>query len=380
MFRQKSAIFLALAAIMVVAIACSSSPSATATPVPSATTVPTATPAPITLIEIDPIADPVGFFAALPANEASCAIDALGGQDRVFAMLESELGDERLTDTEAAALDACLSDETVRAVFIGQLAREAGGLSDATIVCIGEQVGGMAAAGLFVEEPAADVIISSLKGVFCLDHDEREAISNSEIAYEFGDFGGIDALECVVNGVGPTGLEDLMALASADSMDFATIGDLLPLMIECGALGDSEFENEFGLSAEQVGCVLAELGEDGSGLFDSSSGEPDFSDVGALIGVMSNCGIDLEDLMDGSMLDIDTDALMVPPVLPTIQIESPDDIADLDLPFTEEQITCLAAEIGEDEIANLLAGGTPDLSLFGALVTCEVDLAALLGG
>lgn len=365
---------------MTVAIACTSSSEPTATPIPStATPVPTATPAPVAPIEIDPIADPVGFLSALPADEATCAADAVGGRDRVISMLESSLGDQRLTVAEADALDNCLSEDTVNAIFIGQLSREAGTLSDDTIVCIGEQIGGMSAAGLFLEEPAADVIISSLKGVFCLASDERARISASEAVYGFGELGGIDALECVVNGVGPTGLTDLVDVFSTGEPDFEALGELFPLMIECGAIGDEQFE-ELGVSADQIGCVLGELGEDGLAVLDPTAGEPDLSNLGALLGTLSDCGIELEDLLEGSELPIDPGALIDPVVLPTVQLELPEDLENIELPFTEEQIICLTTEIGEDQIANLLAGGAPDLSLFSALTKCEVDLSTLLGG
>jgi hypothetical protein len=382
MVRQKSVIFLALAAIMAVVIACggeAAEPTATSVPATS-TPAPTATLVPVAPIEIDPIANPVGFFDALPTDEATCAADALGGRERVLAMLESKLGSERLTLAEADALDNCLSDDTVQAVFVGQLVREAGSLSDDTIVCIGEQTAGMSAAGLFVEEPAADAIISTLKGLFCLDEAERAAISESEYIYGFGELGGIDAVECVVNGVGPTGFGELMGLASADEYDFAALGELFPLMIECGAIEDDQFD-ELGVSAEAIGCVLAELGEDGMALFDPTAAEPEMSDLSAMFGVLATCGIELEDLL-GAELPIDTDALMDSVVLPTveIEIELPEDIADVELPFTEEQIICLTTEMGEDQIANLLEGGAPDLSLFAALSTCEVDLSTLLGG
>jgi hypothetical protein len=380
MFRQKTVIFLALTAIMAVVIACGGS-SSDPTAVPSTSTpVPTATPVPVAPIEIDPIADPVGFLSALPADEATCASDAVGGRERVLAMLEGELGSQRLTAAEAAAVDACLSDETVQAVFVGQLAREAGTLSDDTIVCIGEQIGGMSAAGLFLEEPATDVVISSLKGVFCLTHDERSAVSSSASSYGFGELGGIDAIECVVNGVGPTGLEDLMGIAAADAMDFEALGELFPLMIECGAIEDEQFE-ELGVSADEIGCVLSELGEDGMSIFDPTAAEPDFADITAIFSVMEKCGVELEDLLEGE-LPIDPGALIDPDVLPTVEVELelPDDISDVELLFTEEQIICLSGEMGEDEIANLLAGGAPDLSLFAALSTCEVDLSTLLGG
>lgn len=380
MFRQKSVTFLALAAIIAVGIACGGTAADPAeTPVPlTSTPVPAATPVSVAPIEIDPIVNPVGFFDALPSDEASCAVDALGGRERVLAMLESKLGIERLTVTEAGDFDNCLSDETVQAVFVGQLMREAGTLSDKTIVCIGEQIGGMSATGLFLEEPATDVVISSLKGIFCLTHDEREAISASDHTYGFGELGGIDAIECVVNGVGPTGLEDLMGIVSVDDLDFTTLNDLFPLMIKCGVIEDSQFE-ELGVSADEIGCVLSELGEDGMALFDPTGPEPDIAEIGAIFGVLADCGVELEDLFDGE-LPIDPSALIDPIVLPTVEIELPDSIEYVELPFTEKQIICLTSEMGLDQIANLLAGGAPDLSLFAALTTCEVDLSSLLGG
>jgi hypothetical protein len=384
MFRQKSLIFLAIAAVMAVVIACGGTVAdPTATPVPptpTATSVPpTATPVPLALIELDPLADPVAFYNALPESEASCAADALGGLDRVLAMLESDLGPNKLTAAEADAVDACLSDDTVQAVFVGQLSREAGGLSDATIVCIGEKIGGMSAAGLFTETPAADSIISSLQGIFCLGSEERAAISATEAMYGFGELGGIDALECVVNGVGPTGLEDLMALASEGTIDFSAIGEMFPLFIECGAIEDEQFD-ELGVTADQIGCVIGEIGEDALTLFDTTATEPDLSQLGPILAALGTCGISIEELLEGATLPIDPDALVDPAILPTAQIEIPENFDDLDLPFTEEQLICLTDELGDEAIANLLSGGAPDLSLFAALATCEVDIATLLGG
>jgi len=382
MFRQKSLIFFALASLMALAIACSNSPSPTATPVPpTPTPEPTVTPTPVPVvpIEIDWQADPVGFLDSLPASEITCATDALGGRARVLAMLESNLGDDHLTIAEADALDNCLSDQTVQGVFTGLLSKEAGGLSDETIICIGEQIGGMSAASLFLEEPAADVIISSLQGVFCLNADERAAISEGGTTYGFGELGGIDAIECVVNGVGPTGLTDLIGVASADGMDFAALGDLFPLMMECGAIDDSQFE-ELGISADQIGCVLSELGEDGLALLDPTAAEPDLSELSSILGVFAKCEISLDELLSEAALPLDPDPSVDPIIIPTVEIEIPEELEEVELPFSEEQIICLTTEMGEDEIANLLAGGAPDLSLFAALSKCEVDISTLLGG
>ncbi|MCZ6539313.1 MAG: hypothetical protein O6922_05760 [Chloroflexi bacterium] len=298
-------------------------------------------------------------------------------------MLESALGSDPLTAAEADAIDICISDDTVRSVFVGQLDRDAGGLSDATVICIGEQIGGMSAAALFTDEPALDATISSLQGVFCLNNEERAAISASNAAYGFGDFGGIDAIECVVNGVGPTGLGDLMGAlssSSSDDIDFAALSDLFPLLIECGAISDSALEGT-GVTADQVGCLLSALGESGLALLDPAAAEPELADLIPILAALEECGIALDDLLGGATLPLDPGSSADPTVVPTVQTESPQEaaeIAGITELFTEEQITCLTAEIGAEEIAKLLAGGAPDLSLFAALATCDVDLLSLL--
>ncbi len=394
MFRQKSVVFSLLAALLVVVVACSSAtavptavpPTLTPvppTPTPTPTPDPTPTPVPVEPITIDPTKDPAGFFEALPASEASCVSDALGGRERVLAMLESALESDRITPTEADAIDGCISDETVRRVFVGQLEREAGGLSDATVICIGEQIGGLSAAALFTDELAADAAISLLKGIFCLNNEERTAMSVSGAAYGFGDFGGIDALECVVNGVGPTGLADLMGALSSDSsgdIGFSALSDLFPLLIECGALNDSVFE-ETGITTDQVGCLLGELGESGLALLDPDATDPELGDLTAIFSVLDACGIALEDLLESAALPLDPNGSGDVVVEPTVETESPGDVTDaagISELFTAEQIACLVVELGEDEIASLLAGGAPDLGLFAALTTCGVDVLSLL--
>jgi hypothetical protein len=71
--------------------------------------------------------------------------------------------------------------------------------------------------------------------------------------------------------------------------------------------------------------------------------------------------------------------LIDPVILPTVLAELPQGLEYIELPFSDEQIICLTTEIGEDQIANLLAGGAPDLSIFSALTKCKVDLSTLLG-
>jgi len=150
-------------------------------------------------------------------------------------------------------------------------------------------------------------------------------------------------------------------------------------MIECGAIDDSTFE-ELGFTADQVGCVISELGVDGLALLDPNGAEPDLSQLGPLLLALGTCEIDMEELFGGSALPTDPDATADATVLPTVQVEIPEEVKDLDLPFTDEQMACLVTELGEDEITRLLAGGDPDLSVFLALAKCEIDLGTLFGG
>ena len=391
MFRQKSIMFPLLAATMVVVVACAS---ATATPVPptetpvpptptpTPTPTPIPTPVPVEPITINPAEDPSGFFEALPASEAACVTDALGGRDRVIAMLKHTLGQDPLTPSEIDAVDACISDATVHSVFVGQLEREGGDLSDATVACLSQQIVGLSATALFVAKPAVDDTISLLKGIFCLNHDEREAISATDAAYGFGDYGGIDALECVVNGVGPTGLTGLLGAFSSGDIDFAALSDIFPLLIECGAVNDSVFE-QTGVTVDQVGCLLSELGESSLGLLDPDATTPDLSELTAVFAVLGTCGISLDDLMDNALLQLDPSGSVNATVVPasTVQVESTPEVtaaAGIAELFTTEQIACLASELGAEEVDNLLAGGVPDLSLFAALSACGVDVMSLL--
>jgi len=334
-------------------------------------------------ISIDPTEDPIGFFAALPESEASCVADAMGGRDQVIAILESSVDSGSFWVDAADAIDGCISDETVQRVFAGQLDREAGGLSAATISCIREQTTGLTAAGLFAKELEVDSTISLLKGVFCLNDEERAAVSLNDADYGFGEYGGIDALECIVNGVGPTGLTDLVGMVSSlatDEIDFSAIADLFPLLVECGTLDDSVFEGT-GMTADQLGCLFGELGESGLAFADPTAADSDFGDLAALFAAFDLCGIELDALLEAVELPLDTSSSGDVTPDPTVQVEATaviPDIADIEKLFTPEQIICLTAEIGEDEISDLLAGGAPDLSLFVALATCEVDLLSLL--
>jgi hypothetical protein len=374
MIRQKTVVLSLLAAILIVAVACSSE-DPPPTPVP-----PTPTPEPTAPILVDPETQPLQFLAALPGTERECAVEAAGGIDRAVELLQGENDADPLTRAELEAVGACFSSETVQRVMIGQLDREAGGLSDATVSCIREQIGGLSAAALFTEDAGPESMRSLIGAIFCLNDEERAAVSDGNADYSFAELGGIDALECVVDTIGPTGLDDLMGMFSTDEASFETVDTLFPIMIECGAITDANFEDS-GMTAVQIGCLIGELGEDSLALLDPSAGEPGMADVVAVFAALSACGIDSEGLMGGLTLPVDPGTFDDSAIDSGVLIESPDDVpgfSGTDLPFTAEQLACLTNEIGDDEIARLLSGEAPDLSLLRALSTCDIELMSLL--
>lgn len=378
MFRQKSVLYLLFAVALVIAAACSSTPEPTATPVP-----PTPTPEPPKIILADPVTETLQFLDALPDSESDCALQAVGGIDRAIALLQQDHDTEPLTPSEIETVGACISQDTVRRVIVGQLDREAGGLSDQTVNCIAEQTAGLSAAALFTSEPGIDSSISLIKGIFCLNAEERAEVSAGDNAYGFSDLGGIDALECVVNGAGPTGLEGLMGAlsGSGSANEFETISELFPIMVECGAIDDSNFE-ESGVSAAQIMCIMNELGEDSLAVLEPDA-ELDGEAFTAALAAFALCGLDIAELMGEAALPVDPDS-SDDPVDPGTDDpdgamdEPPTSLDEIDLPFTPAEIACLMEELGEEQVADLLTGGAPDLSLFAALGACEIDIASLL--
>ena len=97
------------------------------TPSPTATPSPASNPTP-RLITVNPDEDPAEFARALPGDERECLTEAVGPEK-----LEEFIASE---DPGHEIFQACLGEETVRAVMFGQMAREAGGFSDQTVSCL----------------------------------------------------------------------------------------------------------------------------------------------------------------------------------------------------------------------------------------------------
>jgi len=279
---------------------------ATVTPAATATSAPT--PLPVFPLEIDPLSDPVKFLKALPAAEVSCAADALGSEERFAEIIQYGFGSDRgvnvPNDAESDVMDKCLSEKTVAAIFSNKIFGEVGGISENTHVCIREKVEGYPFTRLFLENsPDSDVFFSVLQGLFCLNEQERSELSQSEFLglNELSEIGGLDTIECLVNEIGPLGLE--VVLDSELGQDVAATSDFLFVAIECGAIDEAEFEKEFGVSVEQFFCVLGEIDtKDGlEFLSDPLAAIADLSPI-ELLSILSSCGLTLEDIAGDASL------------------------------------------------------------------------------
>jgi hypothetical protein len=365
----------------------------------------------------------LSLFDALPHAESTCLAEGLGGREQAAAVVHLSYSSGLIGNSKPEQVTEvtgrCISDGTTERLFIGQIALEAGGLGDATIQCMKEKVRGISAEAIFAKELGWDSAFILIKGALCLDQEERDAISTSDSTLGFKDFGGIDGLECAVNGVGPTGLAELLNAATTTEFNITAIYDHVPLLIKCGVIGDSAFEG-IGLSAEQIVCLLNEADDSTFilGMSDSTATQPELADLLALSVAIDACGLSMQEMMESAGIPVVPDPTPVKPieqkpevtvspkstivkppeqkpevtVNPEITVvkpveqkpevaetEPPDNVAELAALFTDEQITCLTKVLGDDTVAKLLAGGPPNLSMLSALPACDIDARILLG-
>jgi hypothetical protein len=388
--RRRLALATLLSVIAVLALAaCSSgaeSPAETSVP----TKLPTETPVPIIMISVNPETDPEGFLAALPAPEVDCATRAAGGHGRLVRLISSA-GDEAdgISDTQLRDLASCIGNDTIKGIFIGQLNIETGGLSDATIACISQHTDGIDFAGVFSGQVIeTDAIVSTLQALFCLSPKERAAFETSGTELVSVDtLGGIDALECAVDGVGPDGIQIFADMSgSSGEVDPLAVSKFMPRMIECGidlqALIDASSSTGAGTGLGETSNVTEDISVDllfcltengvspvtasnyAAGLVHSS--DPSIASALALCAGgtsetgSSESGITVPD-GSGGTTTID------PAVFDT-------------LPITADLAQCLINEIGAEQLAGIADGTVSPLTALAALGACDIAITDLLGG
>ena len=208
---------------------------------PTATLSPTSTPTP-RLITVNPEEDPAEFLAALPGSERDCLEQAV----------EPEQLEEFVAslDPENEIWRACLGEETVRAVTLGQMAKGAGGLSDESVKCLLEETGSVDFRSLIFEDGIGQRFGSLITQAAAL------CFSDEEFLRGFGFFDqNLNA-------------EQLRCFFSSDLEVVATFGQTSPEVTElhnkCGLPSGSFGEPAVppALSMEVEACLVEAIGEE----------------------------------------------------------------------------------------------------------------------
>lgn len=362
---------LALVAMAILA-ACASSPSPTATPLPT----PTVTPVPVQPITADSNVDPAGFLAELPSAEVDCATSAVGGRDKLISLVSlSDDGAAGISNSQLNVLASCISNDTVERIVVGQLEVETGGLSPATSTCVTQYTDGINFASLFSgKADGQDTIVSTLQALFCLTPGERRALETSDQSLiDLTQLGGIDALECAVDGAGTDGLAAFGDIFDSEGVaNPLAVGEFMPLLIDCGVVDDDSFQSN-GITTEQFSCLFRELDPESLARFTALVSDPsatlDLTIGASLLNAMNTCGLDLQELINSNgSAGFDpggtgTGGLGLPSISPDL-------------------LVCLVGNGVSATVASNYASGTTDTSdpaLTAALALCEGEMEGSVG-
>ena len=445
MFDKQLALFIVISILTAVSASCSNEPSApTQIPLPPTPSLAVTTPAfPSPTTVLSPTVVPFqpivlnlqkdSLFKALPQDEASCLATGLGGREKAASLIDpnyrSGFSGNSLSDEVLDATKRCISQQTVNELLVGQITLDSVALSNTTVNCIEEKTIGVPIEVILTiatTDIALDSVFVLLQSALCLNTQERENILKTDSFFAFNDFGGINAIECAANKLGPINLTDVLEALqvddSGDVFDLSKIPEHLPLLIECHVLDDSTFEST-GLSASQISCLLKENEEKTIQIMESASnGSLGIKDLVEISVAIEACELALEDLIQAVGIQVTPQpkankpatSQVAPKATPsepenlpakpqptateptTLQVtpeptseklsedKQPSDTAtpttslDLESIFSDEQLECLRKELGEDTIDMLLAGGAPDITMFPVLTSCSIDVGSLL--
>ena len=164
-------------------------PGATATlfPTPTPTLTPTSPPTPTTTLPPSPLVPIVVAEGAtrhetmaLPAGEVGCVRQTLG--EAAFGQFSASAFSEDTSEAENQAMSRCLSNESISRFFVGFAVSGLGGISDATVACMGDALSGHDMKATFSIETAWGEAFQAMTG--CLNGEESARAESS------GFFGG----------------------------------------------------------------------------------------------------------------------------------------------------------------------------------------------
>ena len=232
------------------------------TPSPTAMPSPTSTPTP-RLITVNPDENPAEFLGALPGDERECLAQAVGPEKLEEFIASGDPGDE--------IFQACLGEETVRAVMLGQMAREAGGLSDETVSCLFDETRSVDLGSLVFRREIGPELGAFIQAMaLCL--------SDEELVRSQG-FGSEDL-----------NAEQLRCFLSSNSEAMAIFGQQSPevaeMFVKCGIpqglLGETAVPPQIPTGVEA--CIVDAIGEEAMQEVFSGQRRPTAEEIEASIG------------------------------------------------------------------------------------------------
>lgn len=355
--------------------------------IPSPT--PTPTPIPMRIIDIDPMYDPNRFISEIPVSEINCLSNTLGNKQILVDLISGEPGTVYIDQEQAKTSDACLSNKTIERIIIGQLDLHSGGLSQNSVDCIKDRTGGSGSfVYLFAKDPPDESYLTILQALFCIDTEERMIFESSRLGKLTAALGGIEKIECIVNEIGPLGLNKLGSIFnSLPTILYENQGSLDSLrpLLSCGYL-DKQLDVA-GITSFEAICLLEHADKKSVStvlIGDHDQLTPKL--VVDLVDAAVKCNISIKNT---------NIAFPTPTPKPTSTAEpstkKSNEVTDTKIENATEsiqssiekilkdsEITCLKKYISEQEIEMMVETLSPTMEMFLAITKCNINITEVL--
>jgi hypothetical protein len=337
------------------------------------------------IIDIDPMYDPNRFISEMPVSEINCLSNALGSKQILINLISAEPGTVYIDQEQAKTSDACLSNKTIERIIIGQLDLHTGGLSQNSVDCIKDRTGGSGSfVYLFAKDPPDETYLTILQALFCIDTEERMIFESSRLGKLTSALGGIEKIECIVNEIGPLGLNKLGSIFNSlptilyenqDSLD-----SLLPLL-SCGYL-DKQLDVA-GITSFEAICLLEHADKNSvSAVLVGNQNQISPKLVLDLVNAAVKCSISIENTNIAFPAPTPEPTSTAEPSTKESKEETENTTesiqSSIEKILKDSEITCLKKYISEEEIEMMVETLSPTMEMFLAITKCNINITEVL--
>lgn len=353
--------------------------------VPTVIPSPTPTPVPMKIIDIDPMYDPNRFISEMPVSEINCLSHALGSKQILIDLISAEPGTVYIDQEQAKTSDACLSNKTIERIIIGQLDLHAGGLSQNSVDCIKDRTGGSGSfVYLFAKDPPDETYLTILQALFCIDTEERMIFESSRLGKLTSALGGIEKIECIVNEIGPLGLNKLGSIFnSLPTILYENQGSLDSLrpLLSCGYL-DKQLDVA-GITSFEAICLLEHADKNSvSAVLVGNQNQISPKLVLDLVNAAVKCNISIENTNISFPVPTPEPTSTAEPSTKESKEETENATksiqSSIEKILKDSEITCLTKYISEEEIEMMVETLSPTMEMFLAITKCNINITEVL--